>query len=132
MPRRRPKALRTERWRPRKDVQIRRIRSVSALTRVAIRRLEERSLGLNTVAALLSWYESGFNGVTSLWDPEIETVRNHLAEIMLCLPARARAELEQRLKRMDEALERHLVSAPDEHAWLFEPVGKVRHRPNQD
>ncbi|GGS45808.1 hypothetical protein GCM10010238_39400 [Streptomyces griseoviridis] len=41
MPRRRPKALRSGRWRPRGHVVVRRVRGVSAKTRAAVRRVEE-------------------------------------------------------------------------------------------
>jgi hypothetical protein len=56
MPRRRPSALRPERWRPRGGGPVRRIKGVSALTRAAIRWLETDRLWPGAVADALDTY----------------------------------------------------------------------------
>src|SRR5690242_15151931 len=99
MPRRRPKALRDERWRPRIHVPVRRIRGVSAQTRVAIRRVEDDlQWGPDLVFSALARFEWTFRqpgrylAASASWSPglEVEDARDELEEVLRRLPAGAR------------------------------------------
>ncbi|MER7910105.1 hypothetical protein [Streptomyces sp. NPDC096068] len=60
MPRRRPEAVRAERWRPRGHVVVRRIHGVSARTRAAVRRVEEERVRPGAVADALARIDEEF------------------------------------------------------------------------
>lgn len=118
MPRRRPKGLRAERWRPRRGVPVRRIRGISAATRVAIRKLEEDRLWPGAVAAALAecrWYLGQPGRVLpdlvigcDCCDPLV--ARDRLEDVLLWLPRGARADLGRLVARLDAEFDRRAVS----------------------
>lgn len=128
MPRRRPKGLRAERWRPRRGVPVRRIRGVSAATRLAIRKLEEDRLWPGAVAAALAECRSylGQPGRV-LPDPVIGcdccdplVARDRLEDVLLWLPRGARADLGRLLAGLDAEFDRRAVSLSS-HLMLATP-----------
>ncbi|MET8832834.1 hypothetical protein ABZV78_02810 [Micromonospora sp. NPDC004540] len=120
MPRRRPKALRAANWRPSEGVPVRRIRGVTALTRVAVRRLEERHYHVNAVHRALAGYVavlrqpgrylSGPQHLSPGIEPEDD--RDLLAEVLPRLPAAARADLGRIVDRLDREYHRRTVPVP--------------------
>ncbi|GGS79910.1 hypothetical protein GCM10010240_11640 [Streptomyces griseoviridis] len=90
MPRRRPKALRSGRWRPRGHVVVRRVRGVSAKTRAAVRRVEEERRWPGAVARSEwafrqpgRWLNASPVRQSGL---EVEYARGELEEVMRHLP----------------------------------------------
>jgi hypothetical protein len=120
MPRRRPKIVRDECWRPSRHVRVRRIPAVSSRTRAAVRRVEDEHGYPNMVANALVRCELAFrqpgrylNGPKG-WDPgiEIEDARDDLEAVMRCLPSGARADLGRLVQRIDEEFERRTLPDP--------------------
>jgi hypothetical protein len=142
MPRRRPRGLRAERWRPRREIPVRRIRGVSAATRVAIRKLEEERLWPGAVAAALAecrWYLRQPGRV--LPDPAVGcdccdplVARDRLEDVLLWLPRGARTDLGRLVARLDTEFDRRAVS-PSSHLMPATPFGacgywrRVKSRP---
>lgn len=122
MPRRRPGALRAEQWRPSSGVPARRVTGVSALTRVAIRRVEAECLSPDAVAVALARFESFLRRSDRyLWLPGIEMdcpccspleARDDLETVLSRLPPKARADLMRRLSWADEQFERRTLPDP--------------------
>lgn len=126
MPRRRPKDLRAEQWRPHRYVPASRIPQVSALTRAAIRRVEEQRLRPDLVATALTQFEWAFRqpgrylNASQVWEPglEIEDARDDLEEVMRYLPRGARADLGRLITRIDDEFERRTLPDPGQmHEW---------------
>ncbi|MFJ5938894.1 hypothetical protein [Streptomyces sp. NPDC093071] len=120
MPRRRPEAVRAERWRPRRHVVVRRIRGVSARTRAAVRRVEEERVRPGAVADALARFEWAFRqpgrylNASEVWQPglEVEDARDDLEKVMLHLPLGARRDLGRLIARIDEEFERRTLPNP--------------------
>lgn len=122
MPRRRPKAVRAERWQPRWHGPVRRVSGVSALTRAAIRRVEEEEERLwpNAVADALARIEWAFKqpgrylNASAVYEPglEMEDARDDLEEVMLRLPRGARRDLGRLIGRIDDEYERRTMPDP--------------------
>src|SRR5579872_3288295 len=113
MPRRRPKAVRDECWRPPRYAPVRRIPAVSARTRAAVRRAEDELNRPDMVAVALARFEDAFrqtgrylNGPEGL-DPgiEVEDARDDLEVVLGRLPSGARADLGRLVQRIDEEFE---------------------------
>jgi hypothetical protein len=124
MPRRRPKAVRAERWRPHGDVPVRRIPGVSARTRAAVRRVEAEYLRPNAVADALSGFEWAFRqpgryltGPGESPGIEIEDGRDDLEVALLHLPSGARSDLGRLVERIDVEFERRTLPDP---GWVSE------------
>jgi len=124
MPRRRPKAVRAERWRPRKHVPVRRISDVSARTRAAVRRVEAEYLWPDAVADALSRFEWAFRQperyLTGPYESpgiEIEDGRDDLEVALQRLPRGARADLGRLVERIDVEYERRTFPNP---GWVSE------------
>jgi hypothetical protein len=121
MPRRRPKALRDERWKPRKHVPVRRIHGVSAQTRAAVRRVEDDlRWGPDLVFGALARFEWTFRqpgrylNLSATVDPglEVEDARDDLEEVLRRLPAGARKDLGRLVRRIDAEFERRTLPDP--------------------
>ncbi|MFJ7126129.1 hypothetical protein [Streptomyces sp. NPDC098101] len=120
MPRRRPKAVRAERWRPRGHVVVRRIHGVSARTRAAVRRVEEERVRPGAVADALARFAWTFRqpgrylNASEVRQPglEVEDARDDLEEVMLHLPLGARRDLGRLVARIDEEFERRTLPNP--------------------
>ncbi|MFF2078713.1 hypothetical protein ACFVXG_28675 [Kitasatospora sp. NPDC058162] len=122
MPRRRPKGLRAERWRPRQTVPVRRIRGVSGLTRAAIRRVEDERLGPNAVFwALAECRRYLAQPGRVLPEPEVGCdecnpvlARDELEAVLRWLPRGARVDLGRLVARLDAEFDRRsaLMSGP--------------------
>ena len=119
MPRRRPEALRAERWRPPKHVSVHRIRGVSAQTRVAVRRVEDDLQWAPDLVfralAVCEWAlkHPGRYLDATVWDsPGIGDARDELDEIWQRLPAGARKDLGRLIQRIDAELERRTLPDP--------------------
>lgn len=120
MPRRRPKAVRVERWRPVQGVPVQRVRKVSARTRAAIRRVEAERLWPGAVADALSRFEWAFRqpgrylNASEVYEPglEVEDARDVLDEAMRWLPPGARADLGRLVERIDREFERRTLPDP--------------------
>ena len=124
MPRRRPKVVRAERWRPRKHVPVRRIPGVSARTRAAVRRVEAEYLWPDAVADALSRFEWAFRQpgrhLTGPYESpgiEIEDGRDDLEVALQRLPRGARADLGRLVERIDVEYERRTLPNP---GWVSE------------
>lgn len=121
MPRRRPSAVRAERWQPSRHVTVRRITGVSALTRAAIRRVEAEYLWRNAVADSLATYEHAVrrprHDLTALMDADCPCccpceARDTLEDALYRLPSGARTDLLRRLARADERFVRRTLPEP--------------------
>ncbi|GGV82368.1 hypothetical protein GCM10010228_56720 [Streptomyces massasporeus] len=124
MPRRRPKVVRSERWRPPKHLPVRRIPSVSARTRAAIRRVEAEHLWPDAVAVALSRFDGAFaepgrylSGPYESPGIEIEDGRDDLDEVLRYLPGGARVDLGRLVARIDAEFERRTLPDP---GWASE------------
>lgn len=124
MPRRRPKAVRAERWRPSKHMPVRRIPSVSARTRAAVRRVEADHLWLDAVADALSRFAWAFrqpgrylSGPYESPGIEIEDARDDLEVALRHLPRGAREDLGRLVERVDAEFERRTLPNP---GWVSE------------
>ncbi|GGV12473.1 hypothetical protein GCM10010260_58970 [Streptomyces filipinensis] len=121
MPRRRPKAIRAERWRPRWQYPVLRVRGVSARTRAAIRRVEDEEMWPNAVAHAVSRFESAFRqpgrylNASEAHSPgiEVEDARDDLDRAMLHLPPGARRDLGRLITRIDEEFARRTLPEPN-------------------
>ncbi|MFI6276987.1 hypothetical protein [Streptomyces sp. NPDC050988] len=122
MPRRRPGAVRAERWRPSRHVTVRRIGGVSARTRAAVRRIEAEHLWRDAVADSLATYESALRlpwQDLAAWLIDVNCpcccpleARDTLEDALYRLPPGARADLRRRLARADEELARRTLPEP--------------------
>ncbi|MEV0934444.1 hypothetical protein ACIBMX_43015 [Streptomyces phaeochromogenes] len=122
MPRRRPGAVRAERWQPSRHVTVRRIGGVSALTRAAVRRVEAEHLWPGAAANALATYESvlrlpGQDLAAWLIDVNCPCccaleARDTLEDALYRLPTGARTDLRRRLARADEELARRTLPEP--------------------
>ncbi|GGR77465.1 hypothetical protein GCM10010269_15900 [Streptomyces humidus] len=124
MPRRRPKAVRAERWRPPKHVLVRQIPGVSARTRAAVRRVEAEYLWPDAVAYALSRFEWAFRQpgryLTGPYESpgiEIEDGRDDLEVALQRLPGGARADLGRLVEQIDIEFERRTLPNP---GWVSE------------
>ncbi|GAA3449600.1 hypothetical protein GCM10018962_14330 [Dactylosporangium matsuzakiense] len=117
MPRKRPTALRRERWAPARFPPFRRIAGVSSLTRAAIRRVEDECYWPNAVWSSLEQYklllrqpgrylngdESSSPGI------EAEDGRDLIASVLTRLPRGARRDLERLIAPLDKDFVRRTV-----------------------
>ncbi|MDN3355630.1 hypothetical protein [Actinomadura sp. DC4] len=123
MPRRRPKALRAERWRPPPHVPVRRLHGLSAQTRVAIRRLEHEHLFPNAVAIFLHFFDEAFRlpyrylNAPGVSGPTLHCaeVREKLDLVLLHLPEGARTDLGRLVAQIDAETDRRTFWHP---AWV--------------
>ncbi|GKQ37786.1 hypothetical protein ALMP_43220 [Streptomyces sp. A012304] len=112
--------VRAERWRPRRHVPVQRIPGVSALTRAAVRRLEDERLEPDAVARALSRCErelrrpGRYLGAPEVWQPglEFEDARDTLQEALHHLPHGARRDLGRLVLRVDAEFERRTLPDP--------------------
>ncbi|GAA3905760.1 hypothetical protein GCM10022207_88910 [Streptomyces lannensis] len=127
MPRRRPKAVRAERWRPRWQYPVLRVPGVSARTRAAIRRVEDQEMWPNAVAHALSRFEWAFKqpgrylNASEVCSPgiEVEDARDDLEWAMLHLPPGAKRDLGRLITRIDEEFERRTLPEPNNIEWAM-------------
>jgi hypothetical protein len=99
---------------------VRRVRGVSALTRVAIRRIEDDlQWGPDLVFRALARFEWTFRQPgryldASVWEPglEVEDARDDLEEVLRRLPAGARRDLGRFVQRIDAEFERRTLPDP--------------------
>lgn len=123
MPRRRPKAVRAERWRPRWQDPVLRVPGVSARTRAAIRRIEDQQTWPNAVAKALSCIEWAFKQPGRYLDaspfdsPGVGDARDDLEWAMLHLPPGAKRDLGRLITRIDEEFERRTLPEPNYNEW---------------
>lgn len=130
MPRRRPKGLRAKRWRPRRGIPVRRVRSVSAVTRVAIRKLEEDRLWPGAVVTALAECQRYLEQPGPvLPDPVMGceccdplVARDLLEDVLLWLPHGARTDLGGLVARLDAEFDRRTVPLSP-HLVLASPWG---------
>lgn len=110
MPRRSPKAVRAERWRPRWQCPVLRVHGVAARTRAAIRRVEDQEMWPNAVADALSRIEWVFAQPGRYLDasvfcsPGTNDARDDLEWAMWRLPPGANQDLGRLITRIDEEL----------------------------
>lgn len=130
MPRKRPKQVRAEHWRPRRGVPVVRIRGVTAATRVAIHRLEDERLWAGAVVAALRECRRHLEQPGRvLPDPVMGcaccdplVARDLLEDVLRWLPRGARTDLGRLVARMDAEFARR--SAPlGAHLTLPPPFG---------
>ena len=119
MPRRRPKALRADRWKPSRHVPVRRIRGVSARTRAAVRRVEDDlQWGSDLVFKALAGFEWEFRqpgrylDASVFWTPGLADARDDLEEVLRRLPPGARRDLGRLVERIDVEFERRTLPDP--------------------
>ncbi|KAB7847266.1 hypothetical protein [Streptomyces mobaraensis] len=99
---------------------MQRIHGVSALTRAAVRRLEDERLERDAVAEALSRFAWVFRqpgryvNASEVWEPglEVEDARDTLEEAMRHLPRGARHDLGRLVRRIDAEFERRTLPNP--------------------
>ena len=123
MPRRRPKAVRAERWRPRWQYPVLRVPGVSARTRAAIRRIEDQEMWPNAVAKALSIFgwaldqPGRYLDASAFESPGVGDARDDLELAMLYLPLGAKRDLGRLVTRIDEEFERRTLPEPNYSEW---------------
>ncbi|MEU8539350.1 hypothetical protein AB0C52_05000 [Streptomyces sp. NPDC048717] len=91
---------------------------MSALTRVAIRRVEDERMWQGAVVAALDRFERAFRHAGRYLETcfdvglEVEAARDTLEEIMRHLPSGARRDLGRLIGRIDEEFERRTLPEP--------------------
>ncbi|GGM63745.1 hypothetical protein GCM10011608_56330 [Micromonospora sonchi] len=119
MPRRKPKFLRQERWKPARGYPVRRVRGVSALTRVAVRRVEAAHYWPNAIADALERYRSLLRQPGRYLDGqsasspglEPEDARDLLEDVLRQLSRGARKDLERVIFPLDDDFKRRTLPA---------------------
>lgn len=125
MPRRRPTALRRERWAPARFLPLRRIAGVSSLTRAAIRRVEDEHYRPDAVWNALERYKlllrrpGRYLDGDAMCSPglEPEDGRDLIASVLARLPRGARRDLERLIAPLDKDFMRRTVPSLSWTDW---------------